>query len=196
MVTITLHCPHCQSDALVRNGYAPNGKQLYRCHSCRRQSRENPTLHAYPQARGEVILHASSRTQQSARPDPYVWRLSHHGIQVDQKTVALLPPYDLDGPRSRRCRFHHAGARRALVICAQKSQPLLDLDCAVPQDAASGRFCGWRSQQKDVSAVVGGHCRGVSPRASLHGLLGSVRCGDSCDATLCCGKRDGRDRPC
>ena len=25
MVTITLHCPHCQSDALVRNGHAPMG---------------------------------------------------------------------------------------------------------------------------------------------------------------------------
>jgi IS1 transposase/InsA N-terminal domain len=24
MVTITLHCPHCQSDALVRNGHAPS----------------------------------------------------------------------------------------------------------------------------------------------------------------------------
>src|SRR5438034_1283164 len=23
MVTITVHCPHCQSDALVRNGHAP-----------------------------------------------------------------------------------------------------------------------------------------------------------------------------
>ncbi len=23
MVTITLHCPHCQSAALVRNGHAP-----------------------------------------------------------------------------------------------------------------------------------------------------------------------------
>jgi hypothetical protein len=23
MVTITLHCPHCESDALVRNGRAP-----------------------------------------------------------------------------------------------------------------------------------------------------------------------------
>ncbi len=27
MVTIILHCPHCQSQALVRNGHAPNGKQ-------------------------------------------------------------------------------------------------------------------------------------------------------------------------
>jgi transposase-like protein len=58
MVTITLHCPHCQSDALVRNGHAPNGKQLSRCRACGRQSRENPTPHAYPQARREEILHA------------------------------------------------------------------------------------------------------------------------------------------
>ena len=58
MVTITVHCPHCQSDALVRNGHAPNGKQLYRCRSCGRQSRENPTPNAYPEARREEILHA------------------------------------------------------------------------------------------------------------------------------------------
>ena len=31
MITITLHCPHCQSEALVRNGRAPNGKQKYLC---------------------------------------------------------------------------------------------------------------------------------------------------------------------
>ena len=58
MVTITLHCTHCQSDALVRNGYAPNGKQLYRCRACGRQSRENSTPHAYPEARRREILHA------------------------------------------------------------------------------------------------------------------------------------------
>ncbi len=33
-------------------------KQLYRCSACRRQSRENPTPHAYPQSRREEILHA------------------------------------------------------------------------------------------------------------------------------------------
>ena len=43
MVTITPHCPHCGSDALVRDGHAPNGKQKYRCHACGRRSRENPT---------------------------------------------------------------------------------------------------------------------------------------------------------
>src|SRR5947199_831152 len=59
MVTITLHCPHCGSDALVRDGHAPNGKQKDRCHACGRRSRENPTPNAYPEARREEILHAS-----------------------------------------------------------------------------------------------------------------------------------------
>ncbi len=58
MVTLILDCPHCGSEDLVRDGYAPNGKQKYRCHGCGRRSRENPTPNAYPQARREEILHA------------------------------------------------------------------------------------------------------------------------------------------
>ncbi|SRR5258708_7129184 len=58
MVTVTVHCPYCGSDALVRNGRAPNGKQKYRCHACQRQSRENPLPHAYPEERREEILRA------------------------------------------------------------------------------------------------------------------------------------------
>jgi len=58
MVTITLSCLHCGSEALVRDGHAPNGKQNYRCHACGRRSRENPTPNAYPEARREEILHA------------------------------------------------------------------------------------------------------------------------------------------
>ena len=34
-----------------------------------------------------------SRTQQSARPDPHVWCLSHDRVQLDQKKVAQLPPF-------------------------------------------------------------------------------------------------------
>src|SRR5258708_6098701 len=92
MVTITLHCPHCESDALIRNGHAPNGKQLYRCHGCGRQSRENPTPHAYPESRREEILHARPRTKQSTWPHSHVWRLSHHGVKLDQKKGVQLPP--------------------------------------------------------------------------------------------------------
>ncbi len=73
MVTIPLHCAHCGSEALVRDGHAPNGKQKYRCHICGRRSREPPTPNAYPQARREEILHASSRTQQFAWPHAHVW---------------------------------------------------------------------------------------------------------------------------
>ncbi len=58
MVTIILQCPNCGSDALVRDGHAPNGKQKYRCRACGRRSRENPTPNIYPEARHEEIQHA------------------------------------------------------------------------------------------------------------------------------------------
>jgi transposase-like protein len=58
MVTMTLHYLYCQSDALVRNGRAPNGKQKYLCRVCQRQSREDPTPHVYAEERREEILRA------------------------------------------------------------------------------------------------------------------------------------------
>ena len=58
MVVITVTCPHCNSPDIVKNGHAPNGKQKYRCRSCQRQSRQNPTPHVTPQARREEILRA------------------------------------------------------------------------------------------------------------------------------------------
>jgi transposase-like protein len=58
MITITLSCPHCQSENLVRNGLAPNGKQRYLCHDCGRRSRENPSSNAYPDEEREQILRA------------------------------------------------------------------------------------------------------------------------------------------
>src|SRR5258708_5701478 len=58
MVRITIHCPHCGSDALVYNGHAPNGRRKYLCRVCKRQSRENPTPHAYAEERREEILRA------------------------------------------------------------------------------------------------------------------------------------------
>ncbi len=58
MVTTILRCAHCGSEALVRDGHAPNGKQKYRCHACGRRSRENPTPNVYPEARREETLQA------------------------------------------------------------------------------------------------------------------------------------------
>lgn len=63
----------------MRNGRSPNGKQKYRCHVCQRQSRENPTPHAYPDKRREEILRA------------YEERSSLHGLErtlgVSRNTV-------------------------------------------------------------------------------------------------------------
>ena len=42
----------------MQNGRAPNGKQKYLCRACKRQSRENPTPHAYSEERREEILRA------------------------------------------------------------------------------------------------------------------------------------------
>jgi transposase-like protein len=58
MITITIRCLHCESDAVVRNGRAPNGKQKYLCRACQRQSRKEPTPHAYSDERREEILRA------------------------------------------------------------------------------------------------------------------------------------------
>jgi hypothetical protein len=44
-------------------------------------------------------------------------------------------------PRSGRSNFYDVGAGRTVVVCAQKSARLLDLDCPVPQDATGGRLC-------------------------------------------------------
>lgn len=58
MVTVTLLCPYCESDDLVRNGYAPNGKQRYFCKECKRNSRENSSPRGYSEERKEGILRA------------------------------------------------------------------------------------------------------------------------------------------
>src|SRR6266567_164590 len=58
MVTVTICCPYCGSEDLIRNGHASNGKQKYRCKSCKRQSRENPSPNGYPEERREEIMRA------------------------------------------------------------------------------------------------------------------------------------------
>jgi transposase-like protein len=56
MVTITLCGQYCGSEDLVRNGHASNGKQRYRCKSCKKQSRENPAENGYTEERREEII--------------------------------------------------------------------------------------------------------------------------------------------
>ena len=99
MVTITLHCPHCQSEALVRHGHAPNRKQLSRCRACGRQSREKEGSAAYAPERKEEILRAYQersslrgleRTFGVARSTVISW--------LKKSPLPPAPPNDLDRP--------------------------------------------------------------------------------------------------
>lgn len=58
MVSVLIACRHCGSTDLGKYGLAPNGKQKYRCRTCRRQSREHPQLPGYSPERREEILRA------------------------------------------------------------------------------------------------------------------------------------------
>ncbi len=58
MLTRIITCYHCDSEKIVKNGKAPNGKQKYLCHDCGRQSREHPGSNAYVSERREEILRA------------------------------------------------------------------------------------------------------------------------------------------
>lgn len=58
MVEIEVKCCHCGSRNLVKNGKAPNGKQKYKCSSCGKQSRENPSPNGYTEQEREKILKA------------------------------------------------------------------------------------------------------------------------------------------
>jgi insertion element IS1 protein InsB len=91
MVTITLSCPHCGSDALVRDGHAPDGKQKYHCHACGRCSRENPT----PMPIHQLVTRRFCTPTKSAAA--CVASPAHLGslgqpCPVGSKKVAQLPP--------------------------------------------------------------------------------------------------------
>ena len=58
MVSISVACVHCGSESVVRNGHARNGKQMYKCRSCGRNSRESPRYEKYTPEQKETILRA------------------------------------------------------------------------------------------------------------------------------------------
>ncbi len=94
MVTITLYCPHCESDALVRNGHASNGKHLSRCHACGRQSRgvSRTTVSRWIKKKEFSFLLSvqpwSSPTQQI--PLPRRWNWTNGWLVCVQKSTRLL----------------------------------------------------------------------------------------------------------
>ncbi|MBA3423106.1 MAG: IS1 family transposase [Rubrobacter sp.] len=79
MVTQVITCPHCASDDVVKNGFAPNNaKQKYLCHACGRQSRQDPSPHGYTTERKGDPSRLPGAIE-PARAQAHLRRLAHHG---------------------------------------------------------------------------------------------------------------------
>jgi hypothetical protein len=116
-----------------------------------------------------------SRTPQFAWPHRHLWGLSHHRVQLDQNKELSFhtsrPPWS---PPIQRMPLPPSWYwMNGWLGCAQKSQRRLDVDCSLPQEASRGGVWGRRSEQKDLPAVIGGHCRSRSCGLLLPGCLGS-----------------------
>ncbi len=185
-------------NALVRHGHAPKSKQLYRCRACGRQSRENPTPHAYPPARREEILHASQE-RRSLRGLRSTFGVSRTTVSswIKKRSSASAFVSHPARPGRRGSHFYGAGAGRtdgSFVLKKANDSWMWMVLCRKSRQVVAYTVGDWSRQ--DVSAVVGGHSRGISPRALLHRRARGLRGGDPQGAAYRRGKRDGRNRPC
>lgn len=80
MVIQVVLCCHCGSDQLVKNGFAPNGKQKYLCRACKKQSRENPGG-GYSQEAKDLILRAYQE-RSSMRGISRTFGISRHTLSA------------------------------------------------------------------------------------------------------------------
>jgi IS1 transposase len=172
-------------------------KQLYRCRACGRQSRENPTPHAYPEALREEILHASqersslrglTRTDCASLVPPY---------PIESKKVAQLPPLqttllapDPEDPASTTLELDELWS--FVLKKAHDTWIWIALCCKTRQAVAYA--VGDRSLP-DVPAAVGSDSAGVSAGTLRNVFLGGLRGGDPRGAAYNGGKRDGRNGP-
>ncbi len=98
-------------------------KQLYRCRVCGRQSRENSTPNAYPEARREEILQASQEREPPARPHAHGLRVSRTTVSswIKKKELSFLPsvrPWSL--PIRRMLLPPHWNSTSSGHLCSKK----------------------------------------------------------------------------
>ncbi len=94
-------CYHCGSENIVKNGVAPNGKQKYRCKSCKKQSRplsgmndEEPSPNGYTENRKEEILSAYEE-RSSLRGLERTFRVARSTVSRWLKKNEEYQPYTL-----------------------------------------------------------------------------------------------------
>ena len=91
MVTITVSCPHCGSEQSALNGRETNEKQKYRCKTCKKQSLENPTQHAWLPKNAEKRF--SEPLKSEAVCEGSSGHSEYHGLKSNSwiKKAAQLP---------------------------------------------------------------------------------------------------------
>src|SRR2546423_9607080 len=149
MVTIILHCPHGQSEALVRDGHAQSAQaegSLSRLWAP--QPRESPPM-PLKNASREEMLHASQEREPLTRPHAHGSRVSRPTVSswIKKKALSFLLDVPLCSPRVQRIPLPPRWKwPNGWLVCAQTSARLLDVDRSVPKEPSSGRLCRRRSE--------------------------------------------------
>jgi transposase-like protein len=86
-IAIILHCPHCQSEDLIRYGSAPDGRKRYKCNACGKQHREGAKAHGYsPEEKAKIL--AASEESTSLRALSRAFGVSRNTVKAWRKEAA------------------------------------------------------------------------------------------------------------
>jgi len=131
MVTQIITCYHCDSENVLKNAKAPNGKQKYLCRDCGRQSREeDPGSNAYAPQRREEILSAYQRSVPASEAlPPYFGGFAQHRVTRWLKKAARLPSLERTPYCARRLRRGpRSSSRRTVLLRRKEGRQALGLD--------------------------------------------------------------------
>jgi transposase-like protein len=94
-----LHCPHCQSDDLVKNGKAPNGTQRWCCNTCKKSFRFNYRYNACKQGVKERIIELTLNSS-GVRDISRVLKINKNTVCAVLKKNAQSEPLFFDSERT------------------------------------------------------------------------------------------------
>ncbi len=75
---VLVRCQACRSEKLIRDGYAANGKQRYRCRGCGKRSREAPDMGYSEEFKAQVLAAYNERS--SLRGIERTFGVSRHTV--------------------------------------------------------------------------------------------------------------------
>ncbi len=141
MLTQIITRYHCDSENIVKNGKAPNGKQKYLCHDCGRQSRKEPGSNAFaPQRREESRTLTWSAQASEVLPVPSGFRATP--LPAGSKKAARLPSLE----------------RTLLPAPSSSEEAILELDESWDD---SWSFVGRKADKRWVWIALARHTRQV-----------------------------------